>query len=130
MKITMASITVTDQDQALSFYTTKLGFVKKADVQMGPLRWLTVASPEGADGVELILEKDDFPPARTYQQARLSAGIPMVAFTSRDIQTEYQKLKKAGVQFRGEPQPLGPIISAVFEDGCGNLVHLVQAVAP
>jgi|SRR5882757_4151810 len=129
MKITMASITVTDQDKALSFYTTKLGFVKKADVHMGPLRWLTVASPEGADGVELILEKDDFPPARTYQQARFSAGIPMVAFASRDIQAEYQKLKKAGVQFRGEPQPMGPIISAVFEDGCGNLVNLVQTVA-
>jgi hypothetical protein len=53
----------------------------------------------------------------------------MVAFTSRDIQAEYQQLKKAGVQFRGEPQPIGPVISAVFEDGCGNLVHLVQAVA-
>jgi len=129
MKITMANIIVTDQDKALSFYTTKLGFVKKADVDMGPLRWLTVASPEGVDGVELILEKDDFPPARTYQQARFGAGIPVVAFTSRDIQAEYQKLKKAGVQFRGEPQPLGPIISAVFEDGCGNLVHLVQPVA-
>jgi len=95
---------------------------------MGPLRWLTVASPEGADDVELILEKDDFPPARAYQQARFNAGIPMVAFTSRDIQAEYQKLKRAGVNFLGEPKSLGSIVSAVFEDGCGNLLHLVQPV--
>jgi catechol 2,3-dioxygenase-like lactoylglutathione lyase family enzyme len=129
MKISMASITVSDQDKALSFYTTKLGFVKKADIQMGPLRWLTVGSPEGLDGIELILEKDDFPPARTYQQARFNAGIPMVAFTSREIQAEYRQLRSAGVTFRGEPQPMGPIISAVFEDGCGNLVNLVEVIA-
>ena len=82
MQIRLASITVDDQEKALGFYTGKLGFVKRADIAMGPIRWLTVSSPEGADGVELLLEKMDFPPSQIYQQARFNAGIPAVAFTS------------------------------------------------
>ena len=126
MQIKLAHILVDDQDKALAFYTNMLGFTKTADVDLGPLRWLTLASPEGAKGVELQLEKTDFPPAQTYQKARYDAGIPLVAFTSSDIDAEYARLKKNGVKFRGEPTDIGPILSVVFEDGCGNLVHLVQ----
>jgi predicted enzyme related to lactoylglutathione lyase len=126
MQIKMASIPVDDQEKALLFYTTKLGFTKNADLAIGPIRWLTVSSPEGADGVELVLEKTDFLPSQTYQQARFNSGIPAVAFTSIDIHAEWKRLKEAGVTFRGEPQNMGSIISVVFEDSCGNLVHLVQ----
>jgi catechol 2,3-dioxygenase-like lactoylglutathione lyase family enzyme len=129
MQIKITTIPVDDQDKALDFYTTKLGFTKKADIPIGPLRWLTVSSPEGANGVELVLQKTDFPPSRVYQKARFDADIPAAAFISGDVHAEYALLKERGVKFRGTPQNLGPITAVVFEDGCGNLVNLVQPAA-
>jgi len=67
MRIGLTSIYVDDQEKALSFYTDVLGFVKKADVSQGPYRWLTVASAEEPDGIELQLASNDNPPARAYQ---------------------------------------------------------------
>lgn len=121
-----ASVNVEDQDKALSSYTTMLGFVKKTDIPMGPFRWLTVSSPEGAEGVELVLEPMGFPPAQTYQKARFEAGIPATAFITSDIHSDYRRLKARGAKFRREPQSMGPITSVLFEDTCGNLINLVQ----
>lgn len=129
MQITLASIFVEDQDRALRFYTEILGFQKKHDIPMGEFRWLTVISPEGIAGVELVLEPMAFPPARTYQKALYDAGIPATAFMSADIQTEYQRLKARGVRFRGEPTTMGPVTVVLFEDTCGNLINLVQPAA-
>ena len=56
MQIRLASVMVDNQENALRFYTAVLGFVKNKDIPMGPFRWLTVSSPEGAEGVELVLE--------------------------------------------------------------------------
>jgi catechol 2,3-dioxygenase-like lactoylglutathione lyase family enzyme len=122
----LASINVDDQDKALRFYTTILGFVVHQDMPMGPFRWLTVSSPEGAEGVELVLEPLDFPAARTYQSALFAAGIPATAFITDDIAAEYERLAQLGVKFRSEPTKMGPITAAVFEDTCGNLINLVQ----
>jgi catechol 2,3-dioxygenase-like lactoylglutathione lyase family enzyme len=69
MQIRVTSVMVDDQDKALQFYTEVLGFVKMADLPTGAYRWLTVVSPEGAKGVELVLEPMGFPPARDYQKA-------------------------------------------------------------
>ena len=129
MQITLTSVMVEDQAQALRFYTTVLGFEKKNDIPMGEFRWLTVSSPEGAAGVELVLEPMGFPPARVYQKALFEAGIPATAFISKDIAAEYQRLKALGVRFRGEPVNMGPITAVLFEDGCGNLINLVQPAA-
>jgi catechol 2,3-dioxygenase-like lactoylglutathione lyase family enzyme len=129
MQITLASIMVEDQDRALAFYTKILGFEKKHDIPMGEFRWLTVCSPEGAMGAELVLEPMAFVPARTYQKALFEAGIPATAFITKDISTEYSRLKKLGVRFRGEPKSMGPITTVVFEDTCGNLINLVQPAA-
>lgn len=126
MQITLASIFVEDQDRALAFYTSVLGFQKKHDIPMGEFRWLTVSSPEGVIGVELVLEPMAFPPARTFQKALYEAGIPATAFITTDISTEFQKLKTLGVKFRGEPTRMGPITLVLFEDTCGNLINLVQ----
>jgi predicted enzyme related to lactoylglutathione lyase len=126
MRINLSSVMVEDQEQALKFYTEKLGFVKKTDMSVGDYRWLTVISPEGAEGVELVLEPMGFPPAREYQKALFSAGIPITAFISKDIQAEYKRLKALGVNFRTEPQVMGAITSVLFEDTCGNLINLVQ----
>lgn len=129
MQIKFASITVTDQETALRFYTEVLGFVKAADIPMGTYRWLTVTSPDGIEGVELVLEPLAFPPAQTYQKALLDAGIPATAFITKDIQGEYERLKQRGVLFRGEPKVMGPVTMVIFEDTCGNLINLVQPAA-
>jgi predicted enzyme related to lactoylglutathione lyase len=129
MQIKFTSVMVEDQDSALHFYTTVLGFEKMADIPMGEFRWLTVCSPEGIEGVELVLEPMGFPPARTYQKALFEAGIPATALITKDIAAEVQHLKARGVKFRGEPTNMGPITVVVFEDTCGNLINLVQPAA-
>ena len=129
MQITLSSILVEDQDRALRFYTDVLGFEKKHDIPLGQYRWLTLTSPEGATGVELVLEPMEFPPARVYQKALYDAGIPATAFISTDINAEVQRLKALGVRFRGEPTKMGAVTAVLFEDTCGNLINLVQPAA-
>ncbi len=129
MQIRLASVMVENHENALRFYTTKLGFVKNKDTPMGQFRWLTVSSPEGAEGVELVLEPMSFPPAQTYQKALFAAGIPATAFLTSDIHAEFRPLKALGVKFRGETESMGPITAVLFEDTCGNLINLVQPAA-
>jgi len=129
MEIRLASIMVDNQENALRFYTNILGFVKNKDIPMGPFRWLTVSSPEGAEGVELVLEPMGFAPAQTYQKALFAAGIPATAFLTKDIASEYRRLKALGVNFRGEPKSMGPVTAVLFEDTCGNLINLVEPSA-
>ena len=126
MQIRLTSLMIDDQDKALDFYTGVLGFVKDKDIPMGPFRWLTVSAPEGAEGVELVLEPMAFPPAQVYQKALFEAGIPATAFITTDVHAEYRRLSEAGVRFRGEPKSMGPITAVIFEDTCGNLINLVQ----
>lgn len=129
MQISLASIFVDDQDRALNFYTSALGFQKKHDIPMGQFRWLTVFCPEDAAGVELVLQPMAFPPARTFQKALFEAGMPATAFMTTDISSEFQKLKSLGVKFRGEPVSMGLVTAVLFEDTCGNLINLVQPAA-
>lgn len=126
MQIKLVSIMVDDQEKALRFYTAMLGFEPGADIPMGAYRWLTVTSPDGMDGVELVLEPMAFPPARDFQSARFDAGIPATAFISTNIHADYARPKSFGVVFRGEPQDLGPVTTCIFEDTCGNLINLAQ----
>jgi predicted enzyme related to lactoylglutathione lyase len=126
MQLKFFSVSVTDQEAALQFYTNVLGFSKMADIPMGQYRWLTVTSRDGIEGVELVLEPTAFPPSRVYQQALFEAGIPAAAFITKDVHAEYDRLKKLGVVFRGEPANLGMITNVLFEDTCGNLINLVQ----
>lgn len=129
MQIKFVSVTVEDQQRALDFYTAVLGFEKAEDLPIGEYRWLTVTSPDGVPGVELVLEPMGFPPARAYQKALFDAGIPATAFLTQDIAADVARLKARGVVFRGEPAALGPITAVTFEDGCGNLINLVQPAA-
>jgi predicted enzyme related to lactoylglutathione lyase len=129
MQIKLTSIMVDDQDNALHFYTTILGFVKQTDVPMGKFRWLTVAAPEGVVGIELVLEPMAFPPAQIYQKALFEAGIPATAFITTDIEAEFQRLQALGVKFCGEPKSMGAMTAVLFEDSCGNLINLVQPTA-
>jgi catechol 2,3-dioxygenase-like lactoylglutathione lyase family enzyme len=126
MRIQFSSIMVDDQDKALKFYTEKLGFVKMADIPMGEYRWLTVVSPDGPEGAELVLEPAAFPPAKVYQKALFEAGIPIMSFTTADVRGDFKRLRERGVVFRGEPVDMGPVTLVMFEDNCGNLIHLAQ----
>ncbi len=126
MQIKFTSIRVDDQERALQFYTSVLGFRKMADLRMGDYRWLTVTSPDGIEGVELVLEPMAFEPARAYQKAMFEAGVPAHAFITDDLAGEMARLKSRGVVFRGEPRAMGPITAVTFEDGCGNVLNLVQ----
>ncbi|MBO0888154.1 VOC family protein, partial [Candidatus Bathyarchaeota archaeon] len=103
MKIKLTSVFVNDQNKALDFYTKTLGFLKKMDIQAGNYRWLTVVSPEDPNGVELVLEPNNNPSAKTYQESIFKQGVRSAAFFVDDIQKEYQRLKKLGVRFTMEP---------------------------
>ncbi len=126
MKITLSSIIVDDQARARRFYTEKLGFVVKTDMPVGEYSWLTVVSPEGVAGVELVLEPAGHPAAREYQQALYRDGIPATSFESSDIRAEFERLRKQGVAFRTPPGPAGPVTVAMFDDTCGNWIQLHQ----
>lgn len=85
-----------------------------------------MVSPDGIEGVELVLKPMGFAPARDYQKALFDAGIPAIALITSDVQTDYNRLKKLGIIFRGELQRMGLITTALFEDTCGNLINLAQ----
>ncbi|MGH2444571.1 MAG: VOC family protein [Candidatus Limnocylindria bacterium] len=124
MRINVTSIHVDDQAKALDFYTDALGFVKKTDVPAGEYRWLTVVSPEAPDGVELLLEPNDHPAARAYQQAIVADGIPAASFAVDDVQAEFNRLTAKGVTFVQAPASMGPVTTAVLDDTCGNLIQI------
>jgi catechol 2,3-dioxygenase-like lactoylglutathione lyase family enzyme len=126
LKIALTSVFVTDQEKALKFYTETLGFVKKFDVPVGKFKWLTVVSAEEPNGTELLLEPNDNPTAKTYQEALFKQGIPAKVFAVEDIQKEFQRLKKLGVIFKTEPTNMGPVTIAVLDDTCGNLIQIMQ----
>lgn len=126
MKIKLTSVFVDDQDKALEFYTTVLGFLKKLDIPIGAFKWLTVASPEDPDGVQLLLEPNDNPAAAAYQRAIHEAGIPAALFFVADVEKEYERLAKLGVAFTTKPTKHEWGVSAVFDDTCGNLIGLNQ----
>ena len=126
MKSILTSLLVDNQDKALKFYTEVLGFIKKIEIPMGETKWLTVVSPESADGVEILSEPMAFQPAQTYQEALFAAGIPATAFGVDDIQKEFKQMEKLGVRFKTKPTKMGPVTIAVFEDTCGNLIQMVE----
>lgn len=129
MKIKIVSIPVRDQQKALDFYTDVLGFVKKVDVPLSEEnRWLTVVSKYQQDGPELLLEPapNHFEPSKVFQDALMKAGIPWTQFYVDDIQAEFDRLTKLGVEFSMKPTEMGTVIAAVFNDTCGNNIQLVE----
>ena len=126
MHIILTGVFVNDQNEALSFYTETLGFVKKHDVPAGEYKWLTVVSPDEPDGTELLLEPNENPVAQAYQKGLFDQGIPATSFGVTDIHGEYERLKSLGVAFTMEPTDLGNVTIAVFDDSCGNLIQIMQ----
>jgi catechol 2,3-dioxygenase-like lactoylglutathione lyase family enzyme len=115
---------VDDQDKALRFYTEILGFVPKNDIPLGHARWLTVVSPDDPEGTELVLEPDEHPAVKPFKKALVEDGIPYTSFAVDDVGKEYERLQALGVRFTQEPVAMGPVITAVFDDTCGNLIQI------
>ena len=126
IRIVLTSILVDDQQKALKFYTEKLGFRKKTEVPLGEHSWLTVVSAADPDGVELVLEPDAHPAAGQFKKALVEDGIPITSFGVDDVHAEYTRLVACGVRFTQPPVSMGPVITAVLDDTCGNLVQLAQ----
>jgi glyoxylase I family protein len=93
---------------------------------VGEYKWLTVVSPEGPQDIELLLEPNNNPAAKTFQKAIFKQGIPITIFAVADIQQEYARLKRLGVDFTMEPTNMGTTIMAHFNDTCGNLIGIYQ----
>ncbi|MGV9825451.1 VOC family protein [Gordonia sp. NPDC003429] len=126
MRINVTSVFVDDQAKALSFYTDKLGFVPKHDVPLGEFRWLTVVGPDAPDGPELLLEPNQHPAAMAYTAALVADGIPAASFAVDDVAAAHGRLVADGVRFTQEPTPMGPVVTAVLDDTCGNLIQLTS----
>ena len=113
--IHVTGVSVSDQDRALDFYTTKLGFETRADISVGDYRWIEVVPP-GAE-TALVLEP-----------GRGTVGtFTSVVFATDDMQATYEELRSRGVHFTEEParQSWGGI-QAQFVDQDGNTFVLVQ----
>jgi catechol 2,3-dioxygenase-like lactoylglutathione lyase family enzyme len=132
--LTTAQVWVNDQDEALAFYTEKLGMELRDDVtvpEMGNFRWLTVGVP-GQPDVALVLMAVPGPPVfdeetRAQIQALLAKGAAGgLFFSADDVRASYKELKSRGVEFQQEPteQPYG--IDAGFRDPSGNQMRMVQ----
>ena len=124
IRLHLTSVFVDDQDEALRFYTEVLGFEPRIDEPIGNGdRWLTVGAA-GQD-VELLLEPSGHPAVAPYRDALAADGIPLASFAVDDIQSEYDRLRGVGVTFTQPPTAMGPVSTAVLDDGCGNLIQLV-----
>ena len=126
MRIKWTGIYVDDQEKALKFYTENLGFQKKADFSQGSYRWLTVASPEEPEGVELVLESNANPAGKAYQEALRGQSQPAAQFLVSDVQAEHDRLVARGVHFTVPVTSTTGSIIAVLDDTCGNLIQLVK----
>ena len=126
-KLAVVTILVRDQDEALQFYTEKLGLEKVDDMEFGEGgRWLTVCAPEQKE-VQIFLQKADSFGLDLMDQV---GHAPSWAFNTDDCQATFETLKARGVNFTSEPkeQPWG--IQALFEDLYGNKFAVVQEPGP
>jgi catechol 2,3-dioxygenase-like lactoylglutathione lyase family enzyme len=134
MKLTHVNVWVHDQDEALAFYTQKLGMELRDDITMpelGGFRWLTVG-PVGQPDVALVLMEVPgapvFEPETSEQLKSLLAkgAAGGLFFTTDDVQSDFEDLKGRGVEFVQEPmeQPYG--VDAGFRDISGNHIRMVQ----
>lgn len=128
MKIKLESVSIDDYDKALKFYTEVMGFIKKRDIPLGgEARWITVVLPEEPNGTELLLEPNaQYPAMKALKESLVKDGMPFTAFEVNDIQKEYERMKKLGVEFTMEPTNMGSTTAAILNDTCGNLIQIYQ----
>jgi catechol 2,3-dioxygenase-like lactoylglutathione lyase family enzyme len=133
-RIATAQVWVHDQDEALDFYTKKLGMEVRRDVtlaEMGDFRWLTVG-PVGQPDVAIVLMAIPGPPvmdAATADQVKslMAKGFAGTIFlTTDDVHASYEELKRRGVEFVEEPEERPYGIDSAFRDPSGNHIRLTE----
>lgn len=124
MKISLTSIPVNDPIAAFKFYTETLGFLEH--MFMPEAYVAIVVSPEEPKGTALLLEPNNNPISKTFQEGVYGLGLPLIVFGVEDVQKEYEKLKGRGVVFTQEPTKTDWGIQATFDDTCGNLIQIAQ----
>ena len=134
IKFAAAQMWVDDQDEALAFYTEKLGMEVRADVTLPEIpdfRWLTVGVP-GNDETEIVLMKVMGPPVfepETVDQLRslMAKGAAGTVFlTTDDCRASYEELKANGVEFTQEPEDRPYGVDCGFRDPSGNAIRLTE----
>jgi uncharacterized glyoxalase superfamily protein PhnB len=134
IKIANAQLWVHDQDEALAFWTEKVGMEVRADVtleEMGDFRWLTVGPP-GQEDVSIVLMAIPGPPVMDPLTAGqvselMGKGFAGTVFlTTDDVQSEYEELKSRGVEFTEPPEERPYGIDCGFRDPSGNHFRLTQ----
>jgi catechol 2,3-dioxygenase-like lactoylglutathione lyase family enzyme len=134
IKLANAQLWVHDQDEALDFYTKKLGMEVRADVtlaEMGNFRWLTVG-PAGQPDVSIVLMAIPGPPVMDPETAEevkslMAKGFAGTIFlTTDDVHAEYEELKSRGVEFSEDPEERPYGIDSGFRDPSGNSFRLTQ----
>jgi uncharacterized glyoxalase superfamily protein PhnB len=134
IKIATAQLWVHDQDEALAFYTQKLGMEVRADVtlpEMGDFRWLTVGPADQPD-FAIVLMAIPGPPvmdAETTEEVRglMAKGFAGTVFlTTDDCRASYEELKARGVEFTETPEERPYGIDSGFRDPSGNSLRLTQ----
>jgi uncharacterized glyoxalase superfamily protein PhnB len=134
IRISTAHLWVHDQDEALAFYTQKLGMEVRSDVtlaEMGDFRWLTVG-PAGQDDIAIVLMAIPGAPVmdeETGRQVRelVSKGFAGTVFlTTDDCRASVDELKGRGVEFTEEPEERPYGIDAGFRDPSGNSLRLTE----
>ena len=138
IRIATAQLWVHDQDEALAFYTKKVGMEVRADVtvpEMGSFRWLTVG-PAGQPEVSIVLMAIPGPPvmdAGTADEVRtvMAKGFAGTVFlTTDDVRASYEELKARGVEFTEQPEQRPYGIDSAFRDPSGNNLRLTQLPEP
>ena len=134
IQISNAHLWVHDQDEALAFYTQKMGMEVRADVtlpELGDFRWLAVAPPDTPD-VSIVLMAIPGPPvmdADTAEQVRslMAKGFAGTVFlTTDDVRAAYEELKARGVEFTEPPEERPYGIDTGFRDPSGNSLRLTE----
>ena len=134
IKLSTAQLWVHDQDEALEFYTTKLGMEVRSDVtvaEMGNFRWLTVGPP-GQPDISIVLMAIPGPPmmdAATTEKVRELMGLGFagtVFLATDDCQKDYETLRDRGVEFTEIPEERPYGVDAGFRDPSGNSIRLTQ----
>jgi catechol 2,3-dioxygenase-like lactoylglutathione lyase family enzyme len=134
IKISFAGVWVHNQDEALAFYTEKLGWELRADVtlpELGGYRWLTVGPPDQPD-ISVLLNAIPGPPvldAETADQIRsvMAKGwAGQVLLTTDDAQASYEELSARGIEFSEAPEERPYGIDCAFRDPSGNQFRLTQ----
>jgi catechol 2,3-dioxygenase-like lactoylglutathione lyase family enzyme len=122
--LTNIGLVVRDYDEAIQFYTNKLGFTVSEDVSFGEDRWVVLSLPDSRElGLALGLARTEEDLAVVGNQA---GSFPLFALGTDDCFGEYRRMKELGVVFHGEPQSEPWGTGVLFEDLYGNKIYLNQ----